>query len=169
MNRFLLVSLLLLSSCVSPAPLYRPDAHVMPFFEKGRSVQIAASIGGNSVYGAEVITSPVQHVIVFGRGMTTNTRRFRQRFWEAGAGVYFPVGTHVVVELLGGFGQGNPQGKGSREVRTADDKPVAELFSYQASYQRIYTQINVGAVVDNDDLMMGGAFRLTQAKYRDFH
>jgi|GEM_PF-6736373 len=169
MSRFFFVFLLVLSSCVAPAPLYRPDSHVVPMFEEDEKVQIAANISAYSGYGAEIILSPIHHMILFGRGTISNTDRFNQHYWEVGAGGYVSASDYVFVELIGGMGQGNPQGKGSREIESEESLfPVIETYLYEAAHDRIYGQINVGAIVDSEDLMVGGAFRFSQTTFRSF-
>ncbi len=170
MSRLLFIALLVLSSCVSPAPLYRPDTHVMPAFKEDVRVQVAANISAISGYGAEIILSPVHHVIMFGRGTTANTERFNQDYWEVGAGGYFSVGNNVFVELMAGIGKGSPQGEGSREIPSEENRfPIIETYTYRAVHERMYGQINVGAIVDSDDLMVGGAFRFSQTRYSEFN
>lgn len=160
--------MLLLSGCVAPAPLYRPDAHVMAFMDEGGVAQVGANISALSGYSGEIIVSPISHALVFGRGMTSHSSRYRQRYWELGVGGYVAVGSRVRVELLGAMGRGSPYGEGSREILTDDGRPTTEGFNYRADHERIYGQINVVAIADNDGLLVGGALRLNRVQYQGF-
>ncbi|MGI4875151.1 MAG: hypothetical protein ACRYFX_28685 [Janthinobacterium lividum] len=146
---------LLLASCT----VYAPMQPVMPLVSQRGQAELGTSLqplGRLEVTGAY---SPLRRVILAG-GLTGAPRLGQDVYlvtaqYEAGAGLYQPLGQHWLLSNLGGFGQAYSH----RSYRGLDNHPT----EYEARYQKYFGQL--GMAYRQPDFSCSLTYRFTQVEF----
>ena len=151
--------LLLATSCT----VYVPMQPLMPLVSQRRQAEFGASLQPTGRLEATAAYSPVPHIVVTSGG-TFAPRLGDQTFlvtrqYEVGTGLYQPLGRHLLLSALGGFGQAYCH-RGYVDLGIFGPGTPSE---YKASYAKYFGQ--VGLARTGSRVVSGFTYRLTRVKF----
>lgn len=166
----LILAALGLGSCT----VYAPMQCAAPNIRDRGEVEVAATLNANFRAEGAITYSPVKHVLVraaggfrngFPNDNNTDTTFFRIRQYEVAAGGYWCPQPHLVMGILGGYGQAhNRRGFVSSNSLFGPDIPIDERWRiYDAHYHSIFGE--GFAVFQGRILGGGGALRITDVQF----
>ncbi|MDO7877242.1 hypothetical protein Q5H93_21025 [Hymenobacter sp. ASUV-10] len=166
--------LILVALGLGSCTVYAPMQCAAPNIRDKGEVEVAATLNANFRAEGAVTYSPVKHVLVRAAGgfrnnfpgdTATDTTFFRIRQYEVAAGGYWCPQPHLVVGILGGYGQAhNRRGFVGSNGWFGPDLTIDERWRiYDARYHTIFGE--GFAVYQGRVLGGGGALRITDVQF----
>ncbi|AWM34751.1 hypothetical protein [Hymenobacter nivis] len=145
--------------------VYRPMQCAAPAVQDRGQAEVTGSLYFNRRLEFGVNYSPVRHLVVRaaggGMGGKGDSTGYYSRVsqYEVAVGTYWPVGKHVLVGALGGFGQAHSELRYS----TIESTPTTR-YEFDARYNKFFGEA-YGTVQISPTFSMGLAYRLTQVQF----